>query len=111
MARDPQQQLFVGIGHHVVALDARTGAELWRSKVKNTGFVTVLWDGEALIAASAGEVYRLDPRTGDVLWHNPMPGLGFAVATLASDRQPLALPNAVGAAKAHADASSAAATA
>jgi outer membrane protein assembly factor BamB len=92
MVRDPRLALYVGIGHFVVALDAATGAELWRSKLKNTGFVSVLWDGEALVAASAGEVYRLDPRTGDVLWHNEMKGLGMGVVTLASER----LPNANG---------------
>jgi len=92
MARDPESSLFVGLGHFVVALDARTGAERWRTKLKNTGFVGVLWDGEALYAASAGELWRIDPRTGEPLWHNDMKGLGLGVATLASER----LPNASG---------------
>jgi outer membrane protein assembly factor BamB len=109
MVRDPQLLLFVGIGHFVVALDRRTGTEVWRAGLKRAGFVSVLWDGDALVAASAGEIYRLDPRTGAVLWHNEMPGLGLGVVTLASER---ASTGGDGVApKAHVDAVSAAASA
>ena len=68
MPRDPQTLIFVGIKHSVVALDDRTGTEVWRTDLRSGDYVTVLWDGEALIAGNSGEVWRLDPakRTSDV---------------------------------------------
>ena len=88
MPRDPQTFFYIGIKSSVVAVDARTGAEVWRAKLKGSDFVTVLWDGDALLAANNGEVFRLDPRTGAVLWHNPLKGLGRGIVSLASSRAP-----------------------
>ena len=50
--------------------------------------MTVLWDGEALLAANSGEVWRLDPETGDEIWHNRLQGLGRGLVSLASTRAP-----------------------
>ena len=86
MARDPQTLVFVGIRDSVVALDDRTGTEVWRAELRSHDFVVVLWDGEALLAANSGEVYRLDPRTGAVMWHNELKGLGRGLVTLATTR-------------------------
>ena len=88
MPRDPQPLIFLGIKNSVVAVDERTGAEVWSAKLKGSDFVTVLWDGEALIAANSGEVFRLDPRSGAVMWHNPLKGLGRGIVSLASSRVP-----------------------
>ena len=52
MPRDPQVLIFVGIKDAVIALDDRTGAEVWRAELRASDFVTVLWDGEALLAAN-----------------------------------------------------------
>jgi outer membrane protein assembly factor BamB len=88
MARDAQTLVFVGILEYVVAVDSQTGAEIWRTELKGSDFVSVLWDGEMLLAANAGEVFRLDPRDGTVRWHNKMKGLGRGVVSLASQRAP-----------------------
>ena len=88
MPRDPQVLIFVGIKDAVIALDDRTGAEVWRAELRASDFVTVLWDGEALLAANAGEVWRLDPANGRPLWHNQLKGLGRGLASLASSRHP-----------------------
>jgi outer membrane protein assembly factor BamB len=88
MPRDPQVLIFVGIRNAVVALDDRTGAEVWRAELRSSDYVTVLWDGEALLAANAGEIWRLDPARGDVLWHNELKGMGRGLVSLASSRQP-----------------------
>jgi outer membrane protein assembly factor BamB len=88
MPRDPQMLIFVGVKHAVVALDDRTGAEVWRTDLRSGDYVTVLWDGDALIAANAGEVWRLDPRHGAVIWHNELKGLGRGLVSLASSRRP-----------------------
>jgi len=86
MARQPLVMIYVGIKSSVVALDDRTGSEVWRTKLRGSDFVTVLWDGVALLAANDGEVWRLDPATGSVIWHNPFKGLGRGVISLASAR-------------------------
>jgi outer membrane protein assembly factor BamB len=87
MPRDPQIFIYVGIKSSVVALDDRNGAEIWRTRLRGSDYVTVLWDGEALVAANSGEVWRLDPKTGAILWHNGLKGLSRGLATLASSRR------------------------
>ena len=77
------QMLFVGIRGRVVALDRDTGDEMWRVQC-GSDYLTVLWDGDALFAATSGEIWRLDPETGDLLWHNKMRGLGQGLVSLAS---------------------------
>ena len=86
MPRDPQILVYVGIRSSVVALDERSGTEVWRAKLQGSDFVTVLWDGEALLAANSGEVFRLDPQSGALIWRNEMKGLGLGVVSLASSR-------------------------
>jgi outer membrane protein assembly factor BamB len=88
MPRDSQVFLYVGIKNSVVALDDRTGAEVWRTQLRGSDYVTVLWDGEALVAANSGEVWRLDPLTGAVLWRNELKGFGRGLVSLASSRRP-----------------------
>ena len=88
MPRDLRTLIFVGIKSSVVALDVRTGEEVWRSKLKGSEFVTVLWDGESLVAANAGEVFALDAETGMVLWNNKLKGMGMGLVSLASSRVP-----------------------
>jgi outer membrane protein assembly factor BamB len=88
MPRDPQTLVFVGIKSSVIALDERSGTEVWRTKLKGSDYVTVLWDGEALLAANGGEVFRLEPQSGVLMWHNKLEGLGRGVVSLASTRAP-----------------------
>lgn len=86
MPRDTQEILFVGIKNVVIALRQSDGAEIWRAKLEDGDFVTVLWDGEELFAANDGEVFRLDPATGAIIWQNEMKGLRTGVVSLASFR-------------------------
>ncbi|HTJ23095.1 MAG TPA: PQQ-binding-like beta-propeller repeat protein, partial [Gemmatimonadaceae bacterium] len=86
--RDPRILVFVGIKNAVVALDEKTGYEIWRTEVRAAGFVYVVWDGASLYAASGGEVWRLDPQTGDFIWHNELKGLGRGLLSIASTRAP-----------------------
>ena len=87
MAREARVLVYIGIKKAVVALDDQTGAEIWRAKLRGSDFVSVLWDGQALLAANSGEVWRLDPESGNVMWHNPLKGLGRGVVSLASSRR------------------------
>ncbi|HKW11834.1 MAG TPA: PQQ-binding-like beta-propeller repeat protein [Gemmatimonadaceae bacterium] len=86
MPRDRQVLVFAGIKSSVVAIDDRTGTEVWRVRLRSSDYVTVLWDGEALFAANAGEMWRLDPEHGNVLWHNELKGMGRGIVSLASSR-------------------------
>ena len=88
MPRDPRVLIFTGIKNNVVALDDRTGAEVWRTALRSSDYVTVLWDGEALFAANGGEVWRLEPEHGQVIWHNELKGMGRGLVSLASSRRP-----------------------
>lgn len=84
--RKKQTLLFIGIYNSVLAIDAETGAEVWKTKLGGTSFVNVQWDGDALFASSKGELWRLDPQTGAEVWHNKLEGMGFGPVTLASER-------------------------
>jgi outer membrane protein assembly factor BamB len=102
MPRDLRTLIFVGIKNSVVALDARTGDEVWRAKLRGmSDFVTVHWDGEFLVAATFGELFGLDARDGSITWHNKMQGLGLGIVSLASSRAPTATGSPVVAAAAH----------
>ena len=92
MPRDPRYKVFLGIKGAVVALDEKTGSEMWRAELRSSEFVTVLWNGEALFAATSGEIWRLDPERGTAMWHNGLKGLGRGLMGLASNRQPSAAP-------------------
>jgi outer membrane protein assembly factor BamB len=110
MPRNQRVIVYVGIKNSVVALDEKTGAEMWRARLHGSDYVTVLWDGEALFASNGGEVWRLDPVTGAVMWHNALKGLGRGVVSLASSRRGMdATDSSQGAAKRRHDAQAAAA--
>jgi outer membrane protein assembly factor BamB len=85
--------LFVGIRGRVLALDHDIGAEIWRAEL-GSDVVTVVWDGEALFAATSGEIWRLDPQTGGQIWHNKLKGLGRMLISIASSRAPSGSPSA-----------------
>jgi outer membrane protein assembly factor BamB len=73
----------VGIRGTVLALDRRTGAETWRAVLKGKEFVSVVLDGEQILAATLGELFCLDAATGRILWNNELRGLGRDVITVA----------------------------
>jgi outer membrane protein assembly factor BamB len=84
----PRQQpglVYVGIKGTVVALDRRSGTEVWRTRLKGSGFACVFRDGDLLFATSNGEIFCLDPKTGTLLWHNPLKGLGLGLTSIAGE--------------------------
>jgi outer membrane protein assembly factor BamB len=90
MPRSRASHVYVGIKTHVVALDRKTGEEVWRSPLpakfrSAASLVTVVRDAEGLFATCAGEIFALDPRDGTLLWHNPLKGLGSGLTTAATD--------------------------
>ncbi len=85
MARRRQTLVHVGIKHWVLALDADTGAEVWRTKLKSGDYVVLHRAGDRLFAANHGEIFCLDPATGAIRWNNKLPGLGWGIATFATE--------------------------
>jgi hypothetical protein len=90
MARPRAGIVYVGLKASVVALDRRTGAEVWRTPLKggvgrSTTFVTLHRDGDILFAGVGGELFALDPKNGTLLWHNPLKGFGFGIPSILGD--------------------------
>jgi outer membrane protein assembly factor BamB len=75
---------FVGLGGHVVAIDAATGAELWRTRLKGSDVVTLSVVANRVLGGTKGEVFCLDPATGAILWHNRLKGLGTGIVAFTS---------------------------
>jgi outer membrane protein assembly factor BamB len=77
--------LYLGIRGRVVALNRKTGEEVWRTELKGAGFVQVARDQEYVYATTRGEIFCLAPDTGQLIWNNPLKGLGMDLASIASD--------------------------
>src|SRR4030095_9185794 len=74
-----KDRVFIGIGGHAVAIDAASGSEVWRTKLKSSTFVTISPSSDRILAGAGGEIFCLDPASGSVLWHNKLKGLGLGV--------------------------------
>jgi outer membrane protein assembly factor BamB len=82
--------VYVGLKAAVIALDRRTGAEVWRAPLKggvgrSSSFVTLQRDGDILYAGVGGEIWALDPKNGTVLWHNQLKGMGYGIVSILGD--------------------------
>jgi hypothetical protein len=78
--------VFAGFNSRVVALDRDTGEIVWDWKAPKgqCSHVSLLLDGDRLIASVHGYMYALDPLTGTLFWSNPLKGFGTGVPSLAS---------------------------
>ena len=78
--------IFVGLNGRVAALNRYTGEIVWSNRQLRSGRVSILLDGDRLVAAISGYLYCLDPLTGELLWQNPLHGYGLGVTHLVSCR-------------------------
>ena len=90
MPRSPSTNLYIGIKSSVLALNRKTGAQVWRTQLpakykSSASLVDVFRDAEGLFATCAGELFALDPGDGRIIWHEPLKGLGMGFVTVASD--------------------------
>jgi outer membrane protein assembly factor BamB len=84
-ARSFADLVFVGFNSRVAALDRYSGEVVWDWKSpEGSGYVSLLLDGDRLIASVQGYTYCLDPLYGQEVWRNPLKGFGIGVASLAS---------------------------
>ena len=78
--------LYIGIKHHVVAIEKNTGREIWRTKLEvgwpSTEFTTLASEEDRVYACANGRVFALDAFTGNILWKNELSGLGLDIACL-----------------------------
>jgi outer membrane protein assembly factor BamB len=75
------QLIFVGLNGYALALDRDSGEIVWNNSQMKSGYVTLLLDGDRLIASTNGYIYCLDPLTGQILWNNPLRGYGMGAPT------------------------------
>jgi outer membrane protein assembly factor BamB len=90
MARAPLSLVYVGIKHHVLAFDRKSGAAVWTTALpakykSSSSFVHVVRDTAGLFATFAGELFALDPKSGKLLWQEPLKGYGTGLVTIATD--------------------------
>ena len=76
-----EQLIFVGLNGYALALDRDTGEIVWANKEMKSGYVTLLLDGDRLIASTNGYIFCLDPLTGAIRWNNPLKGYGMGAPT------------------------------
>jgi outer membrane protein assembly factor BamB len=86
MPRRKRELLFIGVSGKVVALDAETGTEIWRTKLKSTGTVLLHRADTQLYASVSGELFCLDPQSGAMRWHNKLKGLGLGLVSMATTK-------------------------
>ena len=80
------QLVFVGLNGWVASLDRDTGKIVWSNSKLDSGYTTLLLDGDRLIVSTNGYLYCLDPQDGKIVWKNPMKGYGTGIAYLVSTR-------------------------
>jgi outer membrane protein assembly factor BamB len=78
--------IFVGLSGYAMALHRDTGEIVWTNSKMNSGYVTLLLDGDRLIVSTNGYMYCLDPLTGEILWNNPLRGIACGPAAITSVR-------------------------
>lgn len=79
--------IIIGIGGHVAAIDPASGAEIWRTKLKGSSFVTVWQTEDRVYAGAGGELFCLDESSGSIVWRNPLKGLGLGVVAFSSSSE------------------------
>ena len=77
-------RLIIGVGGHAVSIDAATGTEIWRTKLKGSDIVTVHLAGDRVFAGAGGELFCLDEGSGSLLWRNKLKGLGLGLVAFDS---------------------------
>src|SRR5579871_1003278 len=73
--------IFVGLNGYALALHRESGEIVWTNNKMQSGYVTLMLDGDRLIVSTNGYMYCLDPLTGEILWHNPLRGYGMGAPT------------------------------
>ncbi len=78
--------IYAGTGRFVLALDAETGSELWRTRLPSSmsSIVSLMLDGPSLYVGHSGSIYRLSAQTGAIEWTNGLPRTGYNPVMMAA---------------------------
>ena len=81
------ERLFIGSRQFAAALDAKTGAEIWRTTFPAGAsvMVTMLFKSERLYMGYSDRAYCLDADTGAILWTNALRALDDEPVRLAME--------------------------
>lgn len=79
-----KELVFLGINGSVVSIEKATGRRVWVKKLKGSEYVSVLVDGDRVLAGTHGEISCLDAATGKILWHDPLKGYGWGLMGIAT---------------------------
>ena len=79
-----QEILYLGAKGSIAALERETGERLWTTHLKGAGFVSLMLEGDSVIAHTGGHLFRVDRLSGQIVWQNELKGLGFGYGTLAT---------------------------
>ena len=80
------QLIFVGFNGYAVALDRETGRIVWSNNELESGYVSLMLDGDRLIVSTNGYMVWLGALAGETRGNNSMKGYGFGPTSLASVR-------------------------
>lgn len=78
--------LMVTLNGRILALDRRTGDELWRWNTPGSGCgspVSLVFCEDRIFAGCYGHVHALHAATGEKLWTNDLPKLFYGIVSLA----------------------------
>ncbi|HRJ80038.1 MAG: hypothetical protein HPKKFMNG_01782 [Planctomycetes bacterium] len=92
------EKLVVLVGNHVVALEPRTGDELWRSRLPGVfgqGIGTLLVQGDVVYAGLYGRLHCLSLEDGRILWSAELKGLGLGLVVIGTEDGPSSAPMAL----------------
>jgi outer membrane protein assembly factor BamB len=76
--------IYLGIKGQVLALSRVTGETIWTQALIGGDYVSVVLDGDQLLATTKGEIFCLDGQTGQVRWHNRLTGFGRGLISVAT---------------------------
>lgn len=80
-------KLFLGINNHVVCVNKKDGAELWKTKLRSSTITNVYYEANSVFAYSGGHLYCLNAQDGEIIWENQLKGLGYGTCIIASEHQ------------------------
>lgn len=105
---DLDDLIFAAGRRYLIALDASTGEEVWRAKVKASGLfaqgiTTLAVEPLMVIVGLNGRLTAFDKRTGEELWTRKFNEFGGGTVMIACDNSALMTAQQVGAESAAAD--------
>jgi len=87
-ASNQDKIIFVAFNRYVIALNAKSGEQLWKVSV-GTGirsFVSLCLHNSILMVAAEGKMTGIDPDTGKELFHNNLEGIKYSYVTLGTHK-------------------------